>query len=155
MNTFRLRLPLASDAPRPTISFPKSQASRKERGWGVRFRLHCDYELSTVNFKLAAPSRLPTLSRSSLAGGGTVPCSHRHRRKMVLASRLPAKKHGADRNAGRVFPVGVNAWTLTCWGGEARVGVSRFATTPWRSCRQSAPVSRLPTGHISGSFAIQ
>jgi len=105
MNTFRLRLPLASNAPRPTVSFPNAQASRKESGWGVKLRLHCDCELSTVNFKLAAPSRLPTLARSSLAGGGTVPCSHRHRRKMVLATRLPAKKHGAHAANQRQSPV--------------------------------------------------
>jgi len=69
--------------------------------------LHCDCELSTVNFFIAAPSRLPTSQASSLAGGGSLPASRCQRRNGVTARGLPAVKlsaHDANERQPPVFP---------------------------------------------------
>jgi hypothetical protein len=57
-------------------------------------------------------SRLPTMSLSLMAGGGTLPSSRRGRRHLLLASRVPARSNGAHVAVWRqapVFPLSVSA----------------------------------------------
>jgi hypothetical protein len=74
MNTFRL---------------PLSRDRRKFLWEGVRplaFTV-------TVNFKMAVPSRLPTMSLATLAGGGSLPSSRRQRQHSAPGSRVTAINH--------------------------------------------------------------
>jgi len=70
--------------------------------------LHCDCELRTVNFTMAARSCLTTMPGSSLAGGGILPSSRRHWQTIAPASRLPANPmvtKGTKRRCPPGFPL--------------------------------------------------
>ncbi len=79
MNTFRL----------PPLPRPQEVPV----GGGEASCLHCDCELSTVNFKMATRSRRPTMSLATLAGGGNLPSSHRQRQHSAPGSRVPTINH--------------------------------------------------------------
>ena len=91
MNTFRL----------PPLPRPQEVPV----GGGEASCLHCDYELSTVNFSMAAPSRRPTMSLATLAGGGSLPSSRRQRQQSAPHSPLPAIQLGAHVANWRCPPV--------------------------------------------------
>lgn len=59
----------------------------------------------TQSYCMAGTSRISAVALSPMAGGGTLPASHRHRRHLVVRSHLPARICGAHVAKWRSPPV--------------------------------------------------